>query len=201
MLTEHSTTCIKHLFRYSIASSDMYFTELGLRDVILRTDEQGNFHILGETVGGDVSTAIELCQIFLEYAMYCCTCCDQDEVLDHMGNFAQHIGRSIGEFLKANTCLFKLANPIDSALEHLFQTMNACIAIKYSGAIEHFIVLDCPLENAAEHSGLRNIELAHHGINVMCQSMIQTVNPNVAFETSPEMHPEFAFTILKPEFA
>ena len=201
MSTEHAKSHVTHLFRYSITSADMYYTELGLRDVILRTDEQGNFHIQGETVGGDASTAIELCQIFLEYAMYCCAWCDLDEALYHMQNFAQHIGHSTGEFLKENTCLFKLDNPTDRALEHLFQTMNARISIQYSGAIEHFIVIDCPLEKAAERSGLRNTELAHHGINIMCQSMIQAINPKVTMETSPKVHPEFAFTILQPAFA
>ena len=201
MSTEHSTACITHLCRYAIASADMYYTELGERDVFLKTDEQGNFHILGETVGGDASTAIELCQVFLEYAMYCCALCNPDEALCSMQGFAQHIGRSIGEFLKENTCLFKSDNPTDLALEHLFQTMNAHISIRYSGAIEHFIVVDCPLENAAEHSGLRDIELAHHGINSMCKSMIQAISPEVTLATSPKIQPEFAFTILKPVFA
>jgi hypothetical protein len=179
----------------------MYYTELGERDVVLRTDEQGNFHIRGETVGGDASTTIELCQVFLEYAMYCCAWCNPDKALCSMQGFAQHIGRSIGKFLNENSFLFKSDNLIDCALEHLFQTMNARISIEYSGANEHFIVTDCPLENAAEHSGLWDIELAHHGINMMCQSMIQAINPEVTIRTSPNIRPEFAFTILKPEFA
>jgi hypothetical protein len=179
----------------------MYYTELGLRDVILRSDEQGNFHIQGEFVGGDSSTAIELCEIFLEYAMYCCAWCDLEEALYHMQDFAEHIGHSIGKFLRENTYLVRLENPIDRALEHLFQTMNARITIKYSGAIENFIVIDFPLEEAAQRSGLRNIELAHHGINIMCQSMIEVMQPEVTLKTSPAIHPEFAFTILKPEFS
>lgn len=201
MSMQHSPAYVTHLYRYSIASADMYYTELGLRDVILRTDEQGNFHILGESVGADASTAIDLCEIFLEYAMYCCTWCDMDEASYHMQDFAQHIGHSIGKFLKENTCLIKSDNPADRALEHLFQTMNARISIKYSGAIEHFIVIDCPLEEATERSGLRNIELAHYGINIMCQSMVAAINPEVIVKTSPKIHPEFDFTILKPVFA
>ena len=191
----------EHLCRYAIASADMYYTELGERDVVLKSDEQGNFHIWGEPVGGNASTAIELCQVFLEYAMYCCAGCNPDEALYYMEGFAEHIGCSIGKFLKENICLFKSDNPTSCALEHLFQTMNARISIEFSGSKERFIVTDCPLESAAEHSGLWNIELAHHGINTMCQSMVQAINPEVTLKTSPNIHPEFAFTILKPEFA
>jgi hypothetical protein len=179
----------------------MYYNESGLRDVILRTNEQGDFRIRGEMVGGDPSEAIELCQIFLEYAMCCCAWCSLDMARYHMQDFAQHMGRSVGEFLKENTCLFQSGDSTDLALEHLFQTMNAHVSIKSSGKIEDFVVTDCPLETAAEHSGLRDIELAHHGINVMCQNMIQAVNPEVILRTSPEICPEFAFTILKPEYA
>ena len=201
MSTEHLGSCTLNLYRYSMASADMYYSEVGTRDVFLTTDEWGSFQIWAQIVGEDAPTAINLCEIFLEYAMYCCTWCNQDEVLQRMQDFAGQIGRSIGKCLKENTCVLKWDNPIDRVLEHLFETMNAHIAIDHSGAIEHLIVMDAPLEIAAEHSGLRNIELAHHGMNVMCQNMIQAFNPDLVLEASPKIHPEFDFTILKPEFA
>jgi hypothetical protein len=190
-----------HLCRYTIASADMYYSELGLRDVTLRIDELGNFQIVGETSEGDLSTTVGLCEIFLEYAMYCCTWWELDEAFHQMQDFAAHIGHSVGQFLKRNTHLAQFHNPCDCALEHLFQAINAHVSIDYSEGIEHFAVVDCPLEEAAEHSGLRNIELAHYGINIMCQNMIEAINPRVNINTTSEMHPEFVFTILKPEFA
>ena len=201
MSTEHSKSNIAHLFRYPIASADMYYAELGMRDVFLTTDDEGNFHIRGELTGGGASTAIQLCQIFLEYAMNCYTWYNLDKSLHYMQVFAQCMGRSTGEFLQENTCLFRCDNPTERALEHLFQTMNARIAIKFSETMEHFTVIDCPLEKAAAGSGLWNIELAHHGINLMCQSMIQTINPQVTIETSPTIHPEFVFSVSQPTFA
>jgi hypothetical protein len=179
----------------------MYYTELGMRDVFLMTDDQGNFHIRGELTGGGASTTIELCQIFLEYAMNCYTWCSWRESLHSMRDFAQCMGSSTGKYLQDNTDLFLCDNPIDRVLEHLFQTMNAHISIKYSGTIEHLTVLDCPLEKTAASSGLRNVELAHYGINLMCQSMIQAINPQVTLKTSPTIHPEFVFSVLKPAFA
>jgi hypothetical protein len=183
-----------------MASADMYYSEVGTRDVFLSTDERGNFQIWAQIVGEDDSTAINLCEIFLEYAMYCCIWWNQDEALHLMQDFAGQIGRSISKCLKENACLLKWDNPIDRVLEHLFGTINAHVTIDHSGAMEHFIVLDSPLEIAAEHSGLRNIELAHHGLNVMCQNMIQAFDPDVVLKASPKIHPEFDFTILKPEF-
>lgn len=201
MSTEHLNSPVAHLVRYSIASADMYYTELGMRDVFLTTDRQGNFHIQGELTGGGTCTAIELCEIFLEYAMNCYAWSTPDEAMCSMGGFAQRIGRATGVFLQANTYLLKSRNPTDYALEHLFQTMNARISIKYAGAMEYLTVTDCPLEIAAASSGLRDVELAHHGINVMCQSMLQVINPEVTVKTSPKIHPEFVFSVLRPAFA
>lgn len=201
MSTEHSKSHIAHLFRYSIASADMYYTEFGLRDVLMTSDDQANFYIWGEMAGGDTPTTIELCEIFLEYAMYCCTFCSPDEALYYMQDFGQRMGQAVGKFLGENTCLFQSGDPTDGALEHLFQTINARILIQHSGDIEHFVVIDFPLEKAAASSGLQNIELAHYGMNIMCQSMIQTINPTVIVETSPKAYPEFVFSIFKPVFA
>ena len=201
MSTKHSESHTAHLFRYPIASADMYYTEWGTRDVFLTMDDQGNFRIQGELVGGGASTAIELCQVFLEYAMNCSTWSNSDESLYYMQEFAQCMGRTAGEFLQDSSCIFQCANPTDLVLEHFFQMMNAHITIKYSGTVEHLTVLDCPLENTAACSGLRNIELAHYGINRMCQSMIQAINPQVTIKTSPTVHPEFIFSVLKPAFA
>lgn len=205
MLVEHSTLCSMHLCRYTIASADMYYDELGLRDVILRADELGNFQIMGETIDRDTSTTVELCEIFLEYAMYCRTWWDPDQARREMQDFAQHIGQTVGQFLKRNTCLLQSDQPCHRALQHLFEAIHAHISIEYAEGTEHFAVIDCPLQKAAEHSGLRNIELAHYGINIMCQSMIEAIDPQVVVRTTSavhaELHPEFDFIILKPEFA
>ncbi len=201
MSAKHSTPCSMHLCRYTVASADMYCAELGLRDVILKADEWGNFQIIGETDGSNIATTVELCEIFLEYAMYCRTWWELEEAFRQMQDFAQHIGHSAGQFLKRHTHLLQFENPCDRALENLFQAINAHVSVDCSEGVEHFIVTDCPLENAAEHSGLRNIELAHYGINIMCQSMIEAIDPEVTIRTTPEVHPEFDFIILRPEFA
>jgi hypothetical protein len=144
---------------------------------------------------------IELCEIFLEYAMCCCLWCDPEKARYQMQSFAQCIGRSIGEFLRENTGAFTPEHPSEHALEQLFQTVKARTSVAISGAIEHFIVMDCPLERAAERSGLGNIELAHYGMNCLCQSMIQAIQPGMMLYVSEAIRPEFDFTLLRPEFA
>jgi len=201
MPTKHSKFDTAHLFRYAIASADMYYSEWGIRDVFLTTDERGNFHIQGELMGGSTSTAIELCEIFLEYAMYCYTLHSLNQSRYSMKGFAHCLGRSTAEFLQKNTCLLESENPTDRVLTHLFRTMKARVSIEYSGTIEHLTVIDCPLEKAVTSSGLQNMELAHEGINIMCQSMVQAMIPKVSVQTSPTIHPEFAFSVLRPAFA
>jgi hypothetical protein len=63
------------------------------------------------------------------------------------------------------------------------------------------IVTDYPLEKAAKRSGLWDVELAHCGINSMCQSLIRYLHPSFAVSSSSDAHSGFTFTILTPTYA
>lgn len=199
MTNQYSEPHTAHLFRYVIASADMYYSEMEQRDVFLASDEQGNFRIWGETAEGS-STEIDLCEIFLEYALYCYTWCSTAEAFYHMQDFGEHIGQSLAKYLGNPPPLIS-ENPMAGALECVFKTMDVCLTIEHCESEVRFIATSCPLEKAAERSGLRNVELAHYGINTMCQSLIHAMNPDLTLSASPETGREFIFTILMPAAA
>ena len=198
MTTKYFEPSAVHLFRYVLASADMYYSEVEERDVFIGNDELGNFGIWGVTADGCPSTKINLCEIFLEYGMYCCSWCSAAERLYHMQNFGEKLGHAVAQYLRENPPLLAGENQAVRALEDVFETIGACFSAKYSGAEVRFMVTDCRLENTSKRSGLPNVELAHHGINAMCRSLILDINPDVTVNVSSDIRPEFILTITDP---
>ena len=186
------------LLRYAIASADMYYDEMEQRDVYLNCDEQGNFRIWGEIADEGPASAIDLFEIFLEYALCCCAWPCMAEAFSYMQDFGECLGRALAKQLKDSLPSSKSENAALQALKHIFETVGSHPTEEHVGAEARCIVANHPLEQAAQRSGLRNIELAHHGINAMCQSLIQGLDPGLTLNASPETRPEFIFTILAP---
>ncbi len=193
---------VTHLLRYAIASADMYYAEMEQRDVFLSCDEHGSFRFWGEITNGGPFTTIDLFEIFLEYGLYCCSWSGTEEAFYHMQDFGERLGKSLAKQLKDNIPACMSENAAIAALKHIFETMDAhpCPE-EHIGAQIRFTIADFPLEKAARRSGLQNIELARHGINAMCQSLLQNIDPNLSLSASSDARSEFIFTILAPSFA
>ena len=193
---------VTHLFRYEIASADMYYTEMEQRDVFLSCDEQVNFRFWGEITNGGPSTTIDLFEIFLEYGMYCCSWAGAEEACYHMQDFGERLGRSLAKQLKENIPSSISENSAIAALKHIFETVNARPSLEeHIGGEVRFAIENFPLSKVAKRSGLQNIELARHGINAMCQSLLQNMIPCLTLNASSDAESEFIFTILAPSFA
>ncbi len=201
MKTQPAEAHVTHLFRYVIASADMYYAEEEQRDIFLGCDEQGNFRIWGEITDEGPSTTIDLFEIFLEYALYCGSWSCAEESLYHMQDFGECLGRALAKYIKSAIPPSTPKNMAVQALKHILKTMDGYPSIENGGNEVRFIVPDFPLEKAAEHCGLRNVELAHYGLNAMCQSLIKGLNPHLTLSASSETRPEFIFTISTPSFA
>ena len=191
-------TSAAHLFRYAIASGDMYYSEMEERDVYIGRDEDGRVRIWGELVNGGPSTKVELCRVFLEYALYCGSCYGTAEAHYQMHAFGERIGRRLSDYLRKNPTLIPSKNAALGALECLFGTISASYFEDYAPSGVRFVVTDCPLEAAAKRSGIPNVELARHGINAMCQSLCLGMNPKLIVNTLPASRPEFVFTLSLP---
>jgi len=192
---------VTHLLSYVIASADMYYAEMEQREVFLSCDEQGGFRIGGKMADGESSTTIGLFEIFLEYALYCCSWAGAEEALFNMQDFGERFGKALAKQLENNILLSKSRNSTSHMLRYIFETVDAHPAVENVEAGVRIILTDYPLEKAAERSGLGDVELAHHGINSMCQSLVRCLHPKVSLSTSSDARSEFIFTILTPRFA
>ena len=177
------------LFQYSM---------LQQRDIFIGKDEDGRMRIWGQTANGGPSTRIELCQVFLEYALYCASSFGATEAQYQMQFLGEAIGRRLSDFLRQNPMLMPSKNPALGALECLFGTIQAEFFEDYAESGARFVVTNCPLEEAAERSGLPNVELARHGVNAMCRSLCQGVSPKATVNTLPSDRSQMIFTVSSP---
>jgi hypothetical protein len=195
MITKPYEPSTLRLFQYVVASADMYYAEQEQRDVFLGRDDAGHIRIWGQTANGGPSTRIGLCRVFLEYGLYCSSWCSRAEANYHMQNFGDQLGHRLAKYLQANPALLAPDDPTVRALEQVFGAIGADFSEDHIEAGVRFLLTYCPVEDAAKRSGLPYVELAHHGINAMCRSLILDMNPRLIVYTSPDTLPEFMFTI------
>lgn len=186
---------------YVLASADMYYVEMGRRNVFLSCNEQGDFRILGKWVDGNPSATTDLFEIFLEYALYCCSWADKEETLFYMHDFGERLGTSLAKQIKNNILLSPSRKSASQILKYILETVDAHPSVEKIDTGVQVVITDYPLEKAAKRSGLRNVELAHYGINSMCECLIHCINPHLVVNTSSDECSEFIFTILMPSYA
>src|SRR3990170_5451908 len=110
--------------RYPIASSDMYYAEIGQRDVFVRDDHVQGFQIWGELTGQGEDTAIPFCEIFLEYAMFCQTGFDEPHAYALMESFGSGLGQAVAVYMLDTIFMDDWSNPGVCALECLLETLQ-----------------------------------------------------------------------------
>jgi formate transporter len=191
-----STSPVTRIGRYTIASGDMYYSEIGQRDVYVCDDPGKGLRIWGEMPKGGPVTAIDLSQIFLEYGLFCQTSRDPDKAYDEMRSFGENLGMELAEYLKSTPILKDRTDPGACALECILEAIHARLSIEHIGPELRFIVADCSLVEVSESTGLREFELAQFGFNVMCQVLIHSIDPNLLLHLAQVSESSQAFTLL-----
>jgi hypothetical protein len=181
--------------RYPIASSDMYYNEVGQRDVYVRDDLLHGFQIWGELTGSGPDTAISLCEIFLEYAMFCQTGFDENHAYALMESFGSGLGHAVAFYMEDNIFLNGFPNPGICALECVLETLRVDFTIHQIGPELRFIICDCPFDKTAGLTGLPQSELAHIGLNAMCQGLLKVIQPELPVASPVDERYDHIFAI------
>ena len=197
MTTKQCEPSALRVFQYMVASADMYYAEEEQRDVFLVREDDGHVRVWGQTANDSPSTRIALCQVFLEYGMYCCSWCSTAEAHYHMQNFGERLGHRLAKCLQDDPALRASDDPAVCALEQVLEAFGAKFSEDHIEAGVRFLLTYCPVDDAAKRSGLPYVELAHRGINAMCRTLVQDMNPHLTVCTAPETAPEFMFTITE----
>jgi formate transporter len=202
MTTQYSENQVTHLYRYFLASADMYYAEIGQRDVCVSINPEGNLRIWGEMPEVGAASAISLCEVFLEYAMYCRTWKDADKAYNVMKGFGEFLGEALTKYLGEALQFENTKNPAACALECVLESLNAQVSIEQVGSELSFFIADCPIHAAAKKTGLHEEELAYYGFNVMLQSLIHNIDPNMSLSSPPKIQANQSYSInlqMEPE--
>jgi hypothetical protein len=93
------------------------------------------------------------------------------------------------------------ANPGARALECVLASMDAHYTIEQVGSELRFIVAGCRLRETAEHTGLMEVELAHYGINALCQRLMRAIDPDLVVHAPLEARVDHIFSVMTPAHA
>jgi hypothetical protein len=181
--------------RYPIASSDMYYNEVGQREVYVCDDLLHGFQIWGELSGAGEVSGISLCEIFLEYAMFCQTGYDEVQAYALMESFGSGMGQAVAIYMLDNIFLNGFPNPGICALECVLETLKVNFTIHQIGPELRFIICDCPFEKTASQTGLPQSELAHVGLNAMCQGLLKVIQPELPVASPVDERYDHIFAI------
>jgi len=201
MMMHVSERRVTRLCQYPIASADMYYCEVNQRDVCVCDDPEKGLRIWGEIPSGGTVTAVDLCQIFLEYAMYCQTWRDLSQAYCAMQEFGECLGVALARYIQDSVLIERAANPGAYALESVLKSMNAHFTVEQVGPELRFIVACCQLQETAEHTGLMEVELAHYGINALCQSLIHAIDPDQVVHAPLAARADHIFSVMAPVYA
>jgi hypothetical protein len=186
---------VNRIYRYSIASSDMYYTELEQRDVFVSDDADKGFQIWGQIAGGRPETSVCLCQMLLEYAMYCHSWSSMSEAIFNMRTFGEQLGVALAKFIQETPPVEIGPNAGACSLMCLWEAMNIQFTVEQVGPEMHFFFANCPLEEVAQRNGLRDVDLALYGVNALCQTLIRIVDPQMEILTPLEARQHFVFAV------
>ncbi|HEC24238.1 MAG TPA: hypothetical protein ENI95_15115, partial [Chloroflexi bacterium] len=88
------------LHSYTLASADEFYEAIGLRVIYVQDDPQGGIRIWGESPEEDTSTAANLSQMLLEYALSCDVPGAQEWAFEQMEAFGEHLGKALADWLR-----------------------------------------------------------------------------------------------------
>jgi hypothetical protein len=164
------------LYSFTIASGDMFYNEMDQRDIYVRDDPASGFHIWGQIPDGGTVCA-NLGQVLLEYAMSAAAQGALPPAYRQMDCFGKRLGESLAVQILRRTAGESSTSRAACALECVLEALDVHFVVEQDGD-ELIYTLDfCPLCEMSEHTGLSQVELAHHGLNALCYTIIHALDP------------------------
>lgn len=188
------------LASYVIASADMYYSEYNLRMVYGRDDPENGFQVWGEIPDSGSISAVNLCEVFLEYALTCRAMGDPSVAHYNMEAFAKKLGRALADYLMTRIPP-DVENACICAMECVIESMKVGFVVEHDRGELHFVLQQCPLHETALRTGLSGEELAHYGIQVLCETLVQALDPSLSVGIPLGEDIKHVFTVSLPVYA
>ncbi len=187
------------LFSYPITSADMFYSEMGQREVAFNDDPVHGYSISGEipNVGG---STISLPEALLEYAMTCIATArgDTAQAYRQMDDFGKRLGEGVAVQVLQSTPAEAAAERASCAMECVLRSMNVPFTLDKTDSELRYSLSLCPLCETSEESGLRHVELGHHGINALFRGLIRALDPALGIRLPSISHSDHIFAVRTP---
>lgn len=199
MVADKVNTKARKLLSYVIASADLYYSEANQRNIYVQTEDGACFRVWTEiTELGEISAA-NLCEVFLEYSLNCQALGDLAAKQDCMQEFAEILGQRLAHFIKDRLCPAENRGDVPyCAMCCILDSMNVDFIVEETQDQLLFRLEDCPLHSTAASSGLPDIELAHYGIGVLCDSVMRNLDPALSVHVPVKTEEEHIFIVNLP---
>jgi hypothetical protein len=185
------------LYSYAIASADMFYSEMNQRTIYVRDDPDTGFHIWGEIPGAG-TVAAHLGQVLLEYAMTCAAQGNLPQAYRQMDTFGKYIGEALAVQIMQGTPAETGTHRAACALECVLESMGVPFTVEQANGELRYVLDHCPLCDTAEHTGIQQVELAHHALNALCRSLIRAIDPELGMRLPAKPRVDHIFSVLTP---
>jgi formate transporter len=187
------------LYSFTIASADMFYSEINQREIYVRDDPETGFHIWGELPGGGGVADADLGEILLEYAMTCAAQGSLPQAYRQMDTFGKSLGERLAIRIIQSTPAEATVNRAACALECVLESLGVQFVVEQDGGELSYTLDSCPLCDKAARTGLSQVELAHHGLNALCHSLVEALDPDLIMRLPREPDRDQIFTVVLNE--
>lgn len=187
---------VRHLFSYTVASKDMFYSGIQERRVCVCEDPDEGFQVIGEIPGQPLENCVDLCQILLEYALTCQSTGDPLDAPKQMEDFGRKLGEALAVHVEGKPTIEISESLGPCIMEHLLNSMKAHCTVDHVGAEWLYSFDRCPLCETADRMGISETTLAHTGLNALCQTLIQSIDPSLVVTMPTANSTQLVFSVV-----
>ncbi len=187
------------ILTYPIASGELHYAVENERTVYVQDEPETGFSLYGQLAGATEASSVNLAEVLLEFAMTWNTRGDPSEAQRQMGIFGGHIGEALAAQSATNEPFNSALGLAACALGDVLRSLDASFAYYQTPNQAKYQLDACPLCAAAEATGLvGEAELAYHGLNAICQSLVSAIDPQLRVQLPGTANGKNVISILAP---
>lgn len=168
----------KNVITYPIKSGGLYCEVVEERTVILELDIETCPRIYGEIPDLGESSNINLSELLLEFALSLEGARNREKTVRRVEYFGNRIGEALADLIKGEEPECDRMVLVSHAMDCILHSMGADYSVYEGEEALDYKLARCPLQSAAEMSGLRmSVESAHTVLNSICQGLVHAIDP------------------------
>jgi hypothetical protein len=170
------------------------------RAVYLQDDPETGFIIYGEIPDEGDATSVNLAEVLLEFATSWDAPGDQSEAQRQSEILGRHIGEAVADRIAQTIPASSGLQRAACALEDILHSLDVPFANQQQTRNKLRYELDqYPLHPTAEvTSTSRAVELAHHTLNAICQSLVSAIDPKLQIQLPGGPNAEHVIRVRAP---